>query len=480
MTRPLLVTVIVLALVIPILLAGGLLVRGYVRASFQNEEQARSARALTFMTLRLQIDEETGVRGFAATHDRLFLLPYQDASAALPGTLGRLVPSLKALGLDDAVVAAKDAQATNALWQRTVAAPLIAERATDAHAVERHGKELVDRYRLDVQRVQTSIVNRENQLDADTQTAIDRIGLLVVGAVVVLVALGIAFGIYQTRVARRVVVHERESAELRAAFDAEKRIADTLQEAFVLKSLPSIAGVSFSATYVPATDEANVGGDRYDCIQLSRDRVMFVIGDVAGHGLDAAVAMNNARQELVSAAVFDAEPGELLVRVNAELLRQRARMVTVACGYADARTFEFTYATAGHPPPLLVEPGRAPRLLQCGGLPLAAIESATYRSFRIQSVPGAVLVLYTDGALEHSRDVLAGETILLEAVSHAIASGVHDIAGSVRDGIFKERRVGDDVAIMTVAFSGLGAAGDGLAAGSREAGTHIVPRRTIA
>lgn len=478
--RPLIVTAIALALVIPVLIAGGFLVRGYVRASFQSEDQARSARALTFMVLRMQVDEESGVRGFAATHDRLMLEPYRNGVVTLPATFARLLPALQALGLADAASAAKDAQATNALWQRTVADPLIAERAKDTYAVERRGKELVDRYRLDVQAAQDSIVNRESRIDADTQTAIDRIGLLVVGAVVALSALGLGFGLYQTRTARRLVLQERQAAELRSAFEAEKRVADTLQEAFVLKSLPSLAGVTFSATYVPATDEANVGGDWYDCVRLSRDRVLFVIGDVAGHGLDAAVSMNNARQELISAAVFDAEPGELLGRVNAELLRQRARMVTAACGYADARTFEFTYATAGHPPPLLVEPGRAPRMLRYGGLPLAVIAGAAYRSHRIQSVPGAVLVLYTDGALEHSRNVLTGEAELIEAVNRAITSGARDIAGTIRDLIFRHRSVGDDVAIMTVAFAGLAAAGDSLAAESSAAGSPSVSRRTDA
>jgi CHASE3 domain sensor protein len=477
-TRPLVVTAIALALVIPVLIAGGFLVRGYVRAAFQSDDQARSARALTFMSLRMQVDEESGVRGFAATHDRAFLEPYHNAHAALPGVLVRLTVALDALHLPDGQAAVRDAAKTNALWERDVAVPLMTEHANGSGLLQRRGKVLVDRYRLDNQSIQTSIVNRERRLDADTETAIDRIGLLVLGAVVSLAALGLGFGIYQTRTARRLVLNEREAGELRSAFEAEKRVADTLQEAFLLKSLPALAGVTFSAIYVPATDEANVGGDWYDCVQLSRDRVLFAIGDVAGHGLDAAVAMNNARQELISAAVFDAEPGELLVRVNTELLRQRARMVTVACGYADARSFEFTYATAGHPPPLLVEPGRPPRLLECGGLPLAVIEGATYRSVRIQSVPGAVLVLYTDGALEHSRDVLAGEKILLEAVGRAIASGVQDIAGSVRDRIFKDRRVADDVAIMTVAFSGLGTDEAERAADARAAGTRIGARRT--
>jgi serine phosphatase RsbU (regulator of sigma subunit) len=477
--RPLIVTVLALALVIPVLLAGGLIVRGYVRTSFHQEEEARAARALAFTSLRLQLDEETSVRGFAATGDRLYLEPYPNAHAIVPGTLARLSSALGTLGLPGAQAAARDALGTNALWERTVARPLMTGRARDPDALQRRGKRLVDHYRDDVRAIQDAIGVVEGRIDADAQTAIERIQLLGLAAVVALVALALGFWIQQTRAARRLAMREREAAEFRSAFEAEKRVADTLQEAFVLRSLPALAGMSFSATYLPATDEANVGGDWYDCLRLPRDRVLFVIGDVAGHGLDAAVAMNNARQELMSAAVFDAEPGELLVRVNAELLRQRARMVTAACGYADARSFEFSYATAGHPPPLLVEPGRAPRMLQHGGLPLGVLEGATYRTLRIQSVPGAVLVLYTDGVVEHSRDVLAGEAALLDAVGRAVASGMRDIAGSVANEIFKDRRVADDVAIMTVAFSCVDVR-DGRSTASRAAGTPNVSGRTIA
>lgn len=454
--RPLVVIAVALVLIISVLVAGGLAVRNYVRTSFLSEEQARAARALAFMSLRIQIDEETGIRGFAATRDRLFLEPYDRGRVDLSTTLPLLRSAVNNMHLDNARTAVDDALATNARWEHDIATPLLADRR-DRDRILGRGKGLVDQYRTDIQLIQTAIVNEEARIDVETQAAIDRIGLLVVGAVLAVALLGLGFGIQQSRLSGRLSLRARETAEMRAAYEAEKRVVDTLQEAFVFKTLPALSGVTFSATYLPAADEAKVGGDWYDCVQLSRDRVLFVIGDVAGHGLDAAVAMNHTRQEVISAAVFDAEPGDLLLRVNAELLRQRARMVTVACGYADARTFEFTVATAGHPPPLLVEPGRAPRLLQCGGLPLGVLESATYASLRVQSVPGAVLVLYTDGALEYTRDVLAGEAILLNAVGRAVASGVPDIAGSVRDQIFKGNRAGDDVAIMTVAFAESGA-----------------------
>jgi serine phosphatase RsbU (regulator of sigma subunit) len=190
---------------------------------------------------------------------------------------------------------------------------------------------------------------------------------------------------------------------------------------------------------------------------MSKDRVMFVIGDVAGHGLEAAVAMNRARQTLISAALVDADPGPMLARANAELLRQNAQMVTVVCGHADASTYEFTYASAGHPPPILVEPGQPPRMLEFGGLPLAVMDAAVYRTIRVQSVPGAMLVLYTDGAVEHSKDVLRGESTLLEAVAQSVADEAANPAAAIHEAIFTDRSVGDDVAILTVAFAKAGA-----------------------
>ncbi|MGH7717098.1 MAG: PP2C family protein-serine/threonine phosphatase, partial [Vulcanimicrobiaceae bacterium] len=211
-------------------------------------------------------------------------------------------------------------------------------------------------------------------------------------------------------------------------------------------------GVSFSATYIPASEERRVGGDWYEGVELQDGRVMFAIGDVAGHGLDAAVSMNRARQAIVSAALMHADPAKMLARVNDELIEDRGRMVTVVCGVADVGKFSFTYATAGHPPPILVEPGREPRLLSVGGVPLGVLASREYCTHSVQTVPGATLVLYTDGAVEFARDPIEGEKMLLEAVRLAVASCVPDPATAIRDHIFGFRPAEDDVAILTIGF----------------------------
>ena len=452
--RPLFVTALVLALVIPILVAGGVGVRAYVRSSLHVAEEIRTARATASVLLRYQLDEETGVRGYAVTRERAFLQPYREARELLPREAAELGRALRELGLRDGVAALADASATNALWLRTVAAPIVARpNPRDGNALQRRGKALVDHVRADVARIQTAILTREAVIDGDTERAIDRINLVVLLAVVLVGGIGFFLASQQTRLTRTLAQHQREAAQLLSAYEAEKRVADTLKDAFVQKPLPVLDAVRFSATYTPAAEEAKVGGDWYDVVELDADRVLFVVGDVAGHGIEAAVAMVRARQELVSSAVADPDPASLLVRGNAQLLGQRARMVTAVCGIADARAFRFTYATAGHPPPVLVEPGREPRLLECGGMPLGLLPTVSYVEHTVQSLPGAMLVLYTDGALEHSHDVLAGERILLDAVAGVARSGVADAAGAIRDAIFSERTAGDDVAILTIAFA---------------------------
>jgi serine phosphatase RsbU (regulator of sigma subunit) len=454
--RPLLITAVVLAFIVPAVLIGGLLERAYVGRAFASAEQTRAARATALAALRYQLDEETGLRGYTSTHDRAFLDPFYVGSGKLALALTTLGQQTAALN-DGSASLALDAAEINALWVRTVATPLRTGTAHDDYATQLRGKALVDRFRHDINAIADDLLARELAVDASARQAIDRIFLITLAAVVVIVLASGSFAIAQSRLAARLDAQRaradeaaRRNAELRAAYAAEKRIADTLQDAFVQRPLPDHPLLSFSATYVPASDEAKVGGDWYDAIELSDQRVMFSLGDVEGHGIEAAVSMSRTRQALITSALVGTNPVEILDRVNRELVRTTARMVTAVIGFADAATYQFVYATAGHPPPVLLEPGRLPRMLACGGLPLGVLPDAKYSLVRVQSVPGAQLVLYTDGAVEHSRDVIEGEAMLLGAVASAAKS--RDFASKIHDAIFADRAVGDDVAILTIGF----------------------------
>ena len=134
-------------------------------------------------------------------------------------------------------------------------------------------------------------------------------------------------------------------------FMRERRVARSFQTALLPVSFPKHPGRTFHASYAPATDEAEVGGDWYDAFDLPDGRIAMSIGDVAGHGLEAAVIMGEVRQTFRVAAMENRDPGAVLDMANRLLLlRPEPTMVTAIFGTFDGNTF--TYASAGHPPPL--------------------------------------------------------------------------------------------------------------------------------
>lgn len=440
-------------------LGAGLLVRNAVAANFDADQRIRDARTQLFAMLQAQLDEETGIRGYLATRDVRFLEPYKAASARLPAIFPDLQQRLVALNASEAISYVTDAQLVNAEWIRTIATPTSSGQPADPLALQRRGKVLVDRFRADANRIDDVLIARNGALKREFQSSMGYLSALVVCAAIVLSAIGLAFLGFQSRTQDRIArereineeAHVRETG-LRAAFAAEKRVTDILQRAFSQRLLPALPSMSFSATYVPAAEEAKVGGDWYDAFEIGEHRILFVIGDIAGHGLEAAVAMSRIRSEMLSAAVLDATPSSILQRVNHRMFSQSARatLVTAIVGVADSKNFTFAYATAGHPPPILAEPERPPHPLDFGGMPLGASRKATYRTQSVQSVPGAMLFLYTDGVVEHSRDILEGERQLIESI--AALKPDDDPATSVYNAIFRDRTADDDVAILTLGF----------------------------
>jgi serine phosphatase RsbU (regulator of sigma subunit) len=141
----------------------------------------------------------------------------------------------------------------------------------------------------------------------------------------------------------------------RAAYVAERDVTEVLRRAFVPTELPDTDAVRIDAQSLPAARLAQIGGDWCEAYVLPDGRVLFSIGYVAGHGLDAAVGMTRARQSLLAASLSETDPSVVLTRVNAVVLLQRSGIVTVICGYVDPGSRVIAYACAGHPPPITVD-----------------------------------------------------------------------------------------------------------------------------
>jgi serine phosphatase RsbU (regulator of sigma subunit) len=416
---------------------GALLVRGAIERNGDYQRTLRLAQQDRARVFSLQLDEETGIRGFLDTGMPTFLQPYAAARRAFPGALDDLHTRIHALGLVHTAV--HDEAALNARWLREIAMPAL-ERTRDASrpALQIEGKTLVDRFRSANASLNAMLAAAAAQGDRRTKRLVSNLllGSLAGGALVA--GLFLWAGVRQQ--------HLREELE------DQRRVADVLQEAFLRSALPKMPGAALSAIYVPARLEAKVGGDWYDAYELSPGRIFFSIGDVAGHGVEAAVVMSRVRQALLALATIESDPARLLANANCVLLMQESPMVTALCGFVDVARGLVTIASAGHPPALFAHPGGVIRSVGAGGPPLGSFESASYAASEIEIYPGTLLVLYTDGLIEFDRDWSAGESRLLEVVKR-ISPGAAEPADAIFKRVLRGAAPGDDVAILTIRFT---------------------------
>ena len=252
----------------------------------------------------------------------------------------------------------------------------------------------------------------------------------------------------------------RQAQALEELYRREHRVAETLQRAFLPRFLPQIPGIAFDSVYRPNTEEANVGGDWYDAFELPDGTIAVSLGDVGGHGLDAAVTMGRVRETFRAAATVDSErPDRVLQRANRTLLlSDPGVLVTALFGVIDPATLHFAYATAGHPPPMLARRDEPVRGLEGGGIPLGYDAAMLSPLHEMLLEPSDFLAIYTDGLVESTRDLLAGESRLLEALRMEGMLAEHSTAENIVSRVLGgDPR--DDVALLTMAIEAQWGAG---------------------
>jgi serine phosphatase RsbU (regulator of sigma subunit)/anti-sigma regulatory factor (Ser/Thr protein kinase) len=185
-------------------------------------------------------------------------------------------------------------------------------------------------------------------------------------------------------------------------YEREHFIAQTFQRSLLPERLPEIPGLSVAARYLPAREEAKVGGDWYDVLELPGDSVGLVMGDVVSRGIRAASSMGQIRSAIRAYALDRESPGETLTKLNT-VVRGLDQRETATAVYLALDLVERTFclASAGHPPPLVIDPAGSARFLEEGrSVPLGAHAGTRYREAVARIEPGSTIVLYTDGLVE--------------------------------------------------------------------------------
>ncbi|MFB7510396.1 SpoIIE family protein phosphatase, partial [Streptomyces broussonetiae] len=247
-------------------------------------------------------------------------------------------------------------------------------------------------------------------------------------------------------------------------YSRERETALALQRSLLPRSLPRTAALEVSSRYLPAA-RAGVGGDWFDVIPLSGMRVAMVVGDVVGHGVEASATMGRLRTAVRTLADIDLAPDELLTHLNDLVVRLSEESgadgspgeVGATCLYAvyDPVSRRCTLARAGHPPPVLLRPGEAPRAVDLPAGPPLGLGGLPFECAEVELPEGAVLALYTDGLVwSRERDPDTTRERLYEALG-ACSDSLDATCDRVLHTLLPAGGAADDVALLLARTRGL-------------------------
>jgi len=243
---------------------------------------------------------------------------------------------------------------------------------------------------------------------------------------------------------------ERVSAAIRARSHAIEIIAGRhLERSLQPTRLPAIEGLEFAARYVPA-QRSTVGGDWYDAFVLPGGDLWVVTGDVAGHGLNAAVVMGRVKSALRAYALLGVSPEEVLELTDRKVAHfEIGTMVTVVCAHAHPPYEKIRVALAGHPPPVLASPDGSARLVRPEVGPPLGVQPNTRRVATDLTWPaGGVLLFYTDGLIERRGADL--DDRLDELVAAVPPTEPENVCTSVMHQMIGAGAASDDIAFLAV------------------------------
>jgi len=239
--------------------------------------------------------------------------------------------------------------------------------------------------------------------------------------------------------------HDREIAEARA-----------IQEGFLPKEIPQLAGYEIASAWQSARV---VGGDYFDVLSFEQGSIGFCIADVAGKGMPAALLMSNLQAAVRGLASPNLAPAELCSRLNLLLCRNMAndRFITFFYAQLEGKLGALRYVNAGHNPPVVMHRDGSHERLTEGGIVLGAFPNQTFATGYARLRSGDRLVLYTDGVTEaaNAEDEEFGDARLIQVLGeHRDATAQHlQVEILAAAGAFCANRWHDDATLLILAAS---------------------------
>ena len=237
-------------------------------------------------------------------------------------------------------------------------------------------------------------------------------------------------------------------------YHQQKEFADMMQRSLLPQTVPELPGLELGDAY-ESSARVEVGGDVYDFMELPDGRLAVTLGDVTGHGIEAAADMAMAKFVFRSLAREHPEPSDFLQSANDVIVGEIApgKFITMMYVVIDAQTGEIAVAGAGHPAPRVVSVDGRVSSVDAQGLVLGVEHGQHYDEVRATLAPGDAVVLYTDGVIEARRaGELYGPDRLDQLLSSRAALAPAKLAQAVLDDCraFAEGELVDDCAVVVV------------------------------
>jgi anti-sigma regulatory factor (Ser/Thr protein kinase) len=259
-------------------------------------------------------------------------------------------------------------------------------------------------------------------------------------------------------------------------YSRERATALTLQRSMLPTGLSYPSSIEVRHRYLPGSKLIEVGGDWYESIALPGGRVALVVGDVAGHGVRAAVTMGRLRTAIKTLTMLELPPAETLQRLDElmhELGQNEPHFATCVYAVYDSVAGTCELASAGHLPPLLVHPDGSNELLDVSPAPPLGIGEGPIRSRTLDIADGSLLVLYTDGLVEKRGEDIDIGLERLRSIFGPGSAGL-PLGGLCRTALASvyDDRQRDDIAVLIARLRRIAA--------DRHASWNLAPKLTAA
>ncbi len=431
-----------LVVALAVAVQGAFQTRASIADTFSRQAAIQHAQITLEELLRLQIFEESLLRGYSLTRDPFYVGQYQQAVSDYDQKVASIRETLSAQNLKPIERMLDEYSNLQMQWRSAIATPLLRHPDQQLLEMDRRNKILTDDETKTVEAIRASLANANAEFARSTQTELERgayaraFWLLAFGLVAILLN-GFRSRLYQE-------------------LEEEKNTTEILQRAFRSESVP-LPHCQVGSAYLSAGSHLAVGGDVFDVYRLSNTLALVLIADVSGKGVDAAVLTAFIKFTIRGIALRRRDPGAILAEFNtafSQTVENPYLFVSMFVGVLDTETFQLRYASAGHDSAFMRRASGVQQLAVTG--PVLGVMEEPFGTKSVVMEDGDTLVLATDGLTEARKRTgeQLRETGAMELIEHASVEPqllADELVAQVR--ALGGNQLRDDLAILAIRVS---------------------------